>query len=60
METKNDKKLLLYKEINMEILSLSLQRLLICKKNKQGDLRIENCDISAKLKEYDSVVSYDI
>ena len=52
----DNKRVILNNEINMELLSLSLKRLIIAKKNKQGDLRIENMNLVNEIKIAKSVI----
>ena len=52
---KENKKLILNNEINMELLSLSLKRIIDHKKNKEDDLRIDNAELTREVQRLESV-----
>lgn len=54
---RNNRKIALTKEVNMELLELSLKRLIDSKKNKQGDLRVKNTEILQEIQDLNSVTS---
>ena len=54
---KETKRMILNDEINMELISLSLSRLIDSKKNKQGDLRLENTKILKEIQDLGYVIN---
>jgi len=53
--SREDKKMLLQLEINMELVSLCLQRKLESKRKKQEELRLANSDLLKEIHEADNV-----